>query len=164
MSSTHRTPTTGQNADDVVITSTVLAVVMRVAGPVTVGLLPYGSGTPERQVSVRIGDVVVHLTDPKAAARIRQRWDAGVGLALRLRERVSQTWLQPRPGTYPAAVSVRLTKNVEVVPRFVPADPAMRRPAYLEVRVDQLVWQVFDVAAWRTIGDAWLAAQQHLSP
>ncbi|MGD9991442.1 hypothetical protein [Pseudonocardia sp.] len=144
------------------ITSTVLAVVLRVAGPVTVGVLPHGLGHPERQVSVRIGDVVVHLTDKRVAARIRQRWDASVGQALRLREQVSQTWLRPRPGTYPAAVSVQLTDQVEIMSRFVPADLVGLQPAYLEVRVDQLVWQVCDLTAWRTIGDAWLAAQQYL--
>jgi hypothetical protein len=37
------------------ITSMVLAVVLRVAGPVTIGMLSHGLGHPERQVSVRVG-------------------------------------------------------------------------------------------------------------
>lgn len=118
MTSSRAMPTAdGPHTGPVVLTSAVLAVVIRVAGPVTTGVVPYGLRTPERQVNVRIGDAVVHVTDPKAAARIRQRWDASVGLALRLRERVSQTWLQPRPGTYPAAVSVQLTRNVDALGR-----------------------------------------------
>ena len=145
-----------------VLTSTVLAVVMRVAGPVETGVRAHALGYPERQVSVRIGDVVVHLRDPRTAARIRERWDAGLGMALRLRERVSQTWLAPRPGTYPAAVSVQLTDAVRISNRFVPAEPERRDPAHLEVRLDQLVWQVCDLTAWRAIGDAWLGAQQQL--
>jgi hypothetical protein len=96
------TPTTfnadTQHTGPAVLTSTVLAVVMRVAGPVVTGVLPHGLGTPERQVSVRIGDVIVHLTDPRVAAVIRQRWDATVGLALRLRERVSQNEVLTRDG------------------------------------------------------------------
>ena len=142
------------------LTSTALAVVLRVAGPVETGVTGHGLGHPERQVSVRIGDAVVHLRDPKTAALVRQRWDAGLGAALRLRERVSQTWLAPRPGTYPAAVSLQLTDQVRVTHRFVPADPGGRRPAHLEARVDQLTWQICDLTAWRAIGDAWLAAHQ----
>lgn len=122
------------------LTSTVLAVVLRVAGPVETGVVGHGLGHPERQASVRIGDAVIHLRDPKTAALVRQRWDAGLGAALRLRERVSQTWLAPRPGTYPAAVSVQLTDQVRVTHRFVPADPDRRQPAHLEARVDQLTW------------------------
>jgi hypothetical protein len=148
--------------DRPLLTSTVLAVVLRVAGEVQTGVIAHGSGQPERQVSVRIGDAVIHLRDPKVAAVVRQRWDAALGSALRLREKVSQTWLRPRPGTYPAAVSVQLTNQVEVAHCFVRAAPDKRQPAYLEVRVDQLVWQVCDQLAWRTIGDAWLAAHQQL--
>lgn len=104
------------------ITSTVLTVVLRAAGPVTVGVLPHGLGHPERQVSVRIGDVVVQLTDKRIAARIRQRWDASVGQVLRLRERVSQTW--PPPGRFPAAVSVHLTSRSRSCTGFVSFDAA----------------------------------------
>lgn len=46
--------------------------------------------------------------------------------------------------------------------RFVPADPDRRQPGHLEVRVDQLTWQVCDLTAWRAIGDAWLRAHQLL--
>jgi hypothetical protein len=144
------------------LTSTVLAVVLRVAGPVETGITACGIGHPERQISVRVGDAVVFLRDPRVAAVLRQRWDASLGAALHLRERVSQTWLRPRPGTYPAAVSVQLTEQVRVQHRFVPADPARREPPYLEVRVDQLVWQVCDQVAWRALGDAWLAAHEQL--
>lgn len=162
MTSTATNPTSVSDQLGPVITSTVLAVVMRVAGPVTTGVLPYGLGTPERQVSVRIGDVVVHLAAAKVAARVRQQWDAGVGMALQLRRRVSQTWLHPRPGTYPAAVSVQLTEHVKVSTVFVPGNLEKRRPEHVRVQVDQLVWEVCDIEAWRIIGDAWLTAQQHL--
>jgi hypothetical protein len=148
--------------DRPLLTSTVLAVVLRVAGPVQTAVIAHGLGHPERQVSVRIGDAVIHLRDPKVAALLRQRWDGTLGSALRLRERVSQTWLRPRPGTYPAAVSVQLTDQTQVFHRFAPADPDRRRPAYLEIRVDQLLWQICDQLAWRSIGDAWLTAHQQL--
>ncbi len=144
------------------MTSTVLAVMLRVAGPVETGTVAHGLGYPERQVSVRIGDVVIYLRDPKVAARVHQRWHGTFASALHLRERVSQTWLRPRPGTYPAAVSLQLTDEVKVTHRFMRADPDRGQPAYLEIRVDQLVWQICDQLAWRTIGDALLSAHQQL--
>jgi hypothetical protein len=164
----HRdTTTTDPGTEDAeqtrpLLTSTVMAVVLRVAGLVETGIVAHGLGHPERQASVRIGDVVIYLRDPAVAALVRQRWDASLGSAMRLRERVSQTWLRPSPGTYPAAVSIQLTDQCEVFHRFMPADLDRRRPAYLEIRVDQLHWQICDQLAWRTIGDAWLAAHQHL--
>ncbi|MGD9525190.1 hypothetical protein [Pseudonocardia sp.] len=162
MTSTATNPTTVSDQLGPVITSNVLAVVMRVAGPVTTGVAPYGLGTPERQVTVRIGDAVVFLRDRRTAARVRQQWDAGVGMALQLRRRVSQTWLHPRPGTYPVAVSVQLTEHVKVLTVFVPGNLEKRRPDHVRVQVDQLVWEICDIEAWRTIGDAWLTAQQYL--
>jgi hypothetical protein len=57
---------------------------------------------------------------------------------------------------------VQLTDQTTLAHRFVPADPERRQPAYLEIRFDQLVWQVCDQLAWRTIGDALLRAHQQL--
>ena len=146
-----------------VLASTVLAVLMRVAGPVPTQVHPHAVGQPEQQVSVRIGDALVYLSDPVVGARIRQQWDAAQYLAShRLPERVSQTWLAPRPGKYPVAVAVRLTGPVEVHTQWIAGRPRTRTPAHLRIQVDQLVWQVCDQQAWRRIGDAWFAAQQYL--
>jgi len=112
-----------------VMASTVLAVVMRVAGPVITEVRPHALGNPERQVLARIGDALVYLTDPKAAARIRQQWDAAQYLAVkRLPERVSQTWLAPTPDTYPVGVTVQLTGRVDVTTRYLPGAPGHRHP------------------------------------
>ena len=146
-----------------VMASTVLAVVMRVAGPVITEVRPHALGNPERQVLARIGDVLVYLTDPKAAARIRQQWDAAQYLAVkRLPERVSQTWLAPTPDTYPVGVTVQLTGRVDVTTRYLPAHQATGTPPHLRMRVDRLVWQVCDQQSWRAIGGAWFAAQRYL--
>lgn len=149
-------------AERAMLTSTVIAVLLRVAGPVEIGISAHALRTPERQVSLRIGDVLVHLTDPDVAGRVRQCWDAALGAALRLPRQTSQTWLGPRPGTYPTAIGVQFTDQVQVATKFVPANLERRQPGHLEIRVDHLAWQICDFAAWRAIGDAWLAAQHHL--
>lgn len=146
-----------------VLASTVLAVIMRVAGPVVTDVCPYALGTPQQQVIVRIGDALIYLTDPQLAARIRQQWDAAQYLvSRRLPERVSQTWLAPVPGTYPVGVSVQLTGAVKVTTESVSAHQPSRTPAHLRMRADRLVWQVCDRQSWRAIGDAWFAAQRYL--
>ena len=121
--------------------------------------------TPEQQVTARIGDVIVYLTDITVAGRIRQQWDAAQYLAAtRLPERVSQTWLAPQTGHLPArhrAAADRPGRGRH------PVDPRPPRntdtPPYLRVRVDRLVWQVCDRQSWQRIGQAWFDAQQHLS-
>jgi hypothetical protein len=109
-------PATSQPTRETLITSTMLAVFLRVAGAVETGVRPHALGTRERQVTVRIGDAVEHLTSARVAAQVRQRWDARMFLAMRLRQRVSQTRLHPAPGTYPVAVGVRLTDSVQITP------------------------------------------------
>lgn len=154
-------PTTPQ--PEHVLASTVLAVIMRVAGPVITDVRAHALGTPQAQVIVRIGDALIYLTEATVAARIRQQWDAAQYLvAQRLPERVSQTWLGPEPGTYPIGVTVQLTGAVKVTTESVSAHQASRTPAHLRMRVDRLVWQVCDRQSWRAIGEAWFAAQRYL--
>lgn len=154
-------PTTPQPIH--VLASTVLAVVMRVAGPVITEVRPHAIGSPERQVIARIGDALIYLTEPEVAAHVRQRWDAAQYLvAQRLPERVSQTWLVSDPPVYPVGISLQLTGEVKVTTQSMGAHRATGTPPHLRMRVDRLVWQVCDQQSWRAIGDAWFVAQRYL--
>jgi hypothetical protein len=158
----HR-PTTIGREPMLVLASTVLSVVMRVAGPVPIDVHPHALSHPERQVTARIGDAVVYLTEPAVAARIRQQWDAAHYLATaRLPARVSRTWLTPAPGTYPVGVALRLAGPIEVTTHWISARRATNVPTHVRIRVDRLVWQVCDQQAWRRIADAWFTAQRYL--
>ena len=144
------------------LASTVLAVVMRVAGPVPTEVHPYALGQPEQQVTARLGDALVYLTDSAVAARIRQHWDAAQYLAAhRLPARVSQTWLAPQPGKYPLGVVLRLTGDIDLHTQWIAGRPRTRTPAHLR-QIDQLIWQVCDQQSWRRIGDTWFDAQRYL--
>lgn len=145
------------------LTSTVLAAVLRVAGPVVTDVRPHAIGTPQRQVTARVGDVLLYLTDPRVAARIRQRWDAVQYLAAkRLPEQVSQTWLAPDPSAYPLGITLRLEGPVRVDTKWVAGSRALGIPPHQRARVGRLVWQICDFQAWRTIGDAWFDVQRYL--
>lgn len=148
-----------------VLASTVLSAVLRVAGPVPTHVHPHALGTPEQQVSLRIGDALVYLTEPVVSSRIRQQWDATQYLAARrLPKRASPTWLAPQPGTYPLGVALRLTGAVEVATQWIMAHHATSTPAHLRIRVDRLIWQICDQESWQCIGHAWYDAAHHLDP
>ncbi|MGH3764780.1 MAG: hypothetical protein ACRDTX_06475 [Pseudonocardiaceae bacterium] len=95
MTTTQQSPTSPHT----VLASTVLTVVMRVAGPVPIEVRPYALGHPEQQVSARIGDAVIYLTEPGVAARIRQQWDAAHCLW-----RPGSPTEPPKPGSPPRRI------------------------------------------------------------
>lgn len=115
------------------LTSTVIAVILRVAGMVTIDVRSHAIGTPQRQVTARIGDALLYLTDPRTVARVRQQWDAAQYIAARrLPETVSQTWLaNPQPQTYPLGVTLRLEGPVPVTSRWMAGSPTTGTPPHL---------------------------------
>lgn len=146
-----------------IITSTVLGVTLRVAGAVPTDVHAYAIGTAEQQVTARLGDVLIYVSDAVVADRIRALFDGAILTAHKLPSRVSQTWLHPKPGTYPLTVAARLAGQVELASAYVPADRTSRTPAHLRVRVDKVHWQICDRDSWRALADAWFAIHQHLS-
>jgi hypothetical protein len=98
------------------------------------------------------------------SARRHHRWDAAQYIAVkRLPETVSQSWLaDPQPDIYPLGVTLRLDRPVQVTSRWMTGSPTIGTPPPLRVRVDRLVWQICDLQAWTTIGNAWFDAQRHL--
>lgn len=137
--------------------SNVLALIVRVAGPVITGVHAVEQA---EQVSVRLGDVLVYLDDATAAARLRQQWDTTRYLATRLPEQVSQTWLAHDPKRYPVAASMRLDAGARVGAHWISARRETRTPAHLRVQVDRLVWQVCDLVAWDAISAALFEAER----
>ncbi len=146
-----------------ILSSTVLGVTLRVAGAVTTEVHPFAIGTAEQQVTARLGDVLIYVSDPGIADRVRALFDGAILTAHKLPSRVSQTWLHPKPGTYPLTVAARLTDPVELASAYVPADRASRRPAHVRVRINELCWEICDRDSWRALADAWFAIHQHLS-
>ncbi len=69
MITTQQLPTTDPQPAPL-LASAVLAVVMRVAGPVPTHIHPHAIGHPEQQVTARLGDAVVYLTELAVAGRI----------------------------------------------------------------------------------------------
>lgn len=144
------------------LASNVLAVIVRVAGPVITEVRAHAVGHPEAQVCVRVGDVLLYLSDPATVAVLRQRWDSSQYLAARLPERVSQTWLGHDPDRYPLGISVRLSGDLQVTSQWITERRASRTLAHLRVRVDRVVFQICDHQAWRSVGDALFEAQRQL--
>ena len=143
--------------------SAVVAAVFRVTGEVVIQARVLAPGTPEQQVTMRIGDALIYLRDPVVARRIRQRWDAAVLLASqRLPKRVSPRLAGTVPGTYPVAVAQELTAVVDVTTSWHTGHQAAHTPPHLRAQIGVLIWQVCDFTAWRRIGNAWWYAAYHL--
>lgn len=145
------------------LASTVVSVVLRVAGPVITDVRPHALGTRQRQVVARIGDVLFYLDDRWLAARIRQQWDAAqYVVSQRLPEQAPQVWLAGADDSYPLTVAQQLTGDGLVRARYLPAHRETRTPPHVRLRLARFVFQVCDREAWRTIGEAWFAAQRYL--
>ncbi len=112
-------------------------------------------------MTVRIGDAVVHLTSARVAAQVRQRWDARMFLAMRLRQRVSQSWLHPVLGTYPVAVGVRLT-DASDHHRVRACRPHHTAPGAPEGPRGPAPVAGLRSGSVGGIGDAWFEAQRYL--
>lgn len=58
-----------------VMTSAVLAVIMRVDGEVPTRVSGHAVGTLDQQVIVRIGDALLYLREAEVAGYLRRQWD-----------------------------------------------------------------------------------------
>lgn len=139
--------------------SNVLALIVRVAGPVATGVTAHAVGHPEQRICVRLGDVLLDVVDPGTVAALRQKWDATGYFANRLPEQVSQTWLGHDLDRYPLAATVQLAGPVKLTARWTTGRLTTRTPDHLRIQVDRVIFQVCDRQAWRTISDALFDAQ-----
>lgn len=84
-----------------ILTSTVLGVTLRVAGAVPTETHAYAIGTPEQQVTARLGDVLIYISDPGIADLIRP------SLTGQFWPRTSCPAGCRRPGCTPSRVPIR---------------------------------------------------------
>ncbi len=80
----------------------------------------------------------------------------------RLPEHAPQAWLAGPDDAYPLTVAQHLTGDGYVRARYLPAHRETRTPPHVRMRLERFVFQVCDREAWRSIGEAWLAAQRYL--
>lgn len=144
--------------------STVVAAVFRVTGEVPIATRTYALGTPEQQITIRLGDAVLYLHHAAVAHRINRRWQDGLFLAWQhLPRLLTPTALGAVPGTYPAAVAQRLTDLADLTVTWCPARPTSPVPPHLHAELGVLTWQVCDFLAWHRIGQAWSFAATQLA-
>ncbi|SHG74835.1 hypothetical protein [Streptoalloteichus hindustanus] len=142
-------------------TSTVCAVVLRVAGRPPTGTHLHAPGTPEQEVTVRIGDLLLYVRDAVTARRLRHGWAATGPLALRLPHRAIPERMPTVTG-WPVTVALRLTHQVEVTPAWIPHTSGQALDV-LRVRMDRLTWEVLDQRSWQTILDVLRDAEDRVA-
>jgi hypothetical protein len=145
------------------VTSTVMSVVLRAGGRIHTEVKGIGRGTLLPQVNIRLGDLLLFITDVEAMRRVRQQWDAQQFYAQRLPEEAPAEWVQATPGTYPATAALRLTSTTGVAGQWVPGSVQLRTPPHVRMVLDRCVWQVVDRTAWNRISDALHDGERHMS-
>lgn len=140
----------------------VLGVVVRVQNEVRVRMDLTHAGTPDQQLSLAIGQVLIYLTCAGTAEAMLRGWrDAGV-----LAERLAPVHPGRRHpltiGPSTASVLVRLAGLPRLVTALEPGKPATATtpaiPPMLRMTCTPLHWQIADRTAYVTMRDAWRRA------
>ncbi|ANY06929.1 hypothetical protein [Pseudonocardia sp. HH130630-07] len=142
-----------------------MGMVLRVAGPVAVRVDMRFAGTPERQLGLSLGPVLVYMRSHFVAARIARQWAAAAPLvaplptvlAGRKREVMAPT------GPWSTAVMVRLNGVPNVTGGVIEPQAGTEASRMLRMRVGPLVWEVCDAEAYAALLRGWKLAEQMLS-
>ena len=141
--------------------SAVMSVVVRVAGIVPTRLDLTHVGTPEQQLGLSLGTVLVYLRSGITARAVAEQWRKAAILARSLTPAVAGR----RPlvvGPSPVGVLVQLAGVPQVTSTLAPAHRGPDAPSVLRVPVGPLVWEVCDATAYTSLLRAWRQAARLL--
>ena len=152
-------PTTATRARTIPSSSTVMNVVVRVAGIVPVRLDLAHVGTAEQQLGLSLGTVLIYLRSGLTARSVAEEWSNAQVLARSLAPAV--VGRRPLP-IGPAVVTAMV--QLGGVPRVVSTVDAVRPgvPAMVRIQVGPVTWQVCDATAYASLLRAWRQAARLL--
>lgn len=152
-------PTTATRARTIPSSSTVMNVVVRVAGIVPVRFDVAHVGTTEQQLGLSLGTVLVYLRSGRTARSVAEEWNNARVLVRSLAPAV--VGRRPLPiGPSVVTAMVQLAGVPRVVSAAEPARPGV--PAMLRVQVGPVTWQVCDATAYASLLRAWRQAARLL--
>lgn len=141
--------------------STIISVVVRVAGVVPARLDLSHVGTPEQQLGLSIGTVLVYLRSAITARAAADAWSKAAILARSLSPAVAgHRPLMVGPST--VATLVQLAGDLQTTSILVPAHHGPDAPQMLRVTVGPVVWEVCDATAYTSLLRAWRQAAKLL--
>lgn len=135
--------------------SAIVSVVVRVVGAVPVRIDVTHLGSPEQQLGLSLGTVLIYMQSATTAEAVVDGWRNAAAVARLLGPAGNPNRLLPvMPST--VGTLVRLAGVPTVVAAHVPARGA--EPAHLRLQVGPVTWQVCDWAAYESMADGWRRA------
>lgn len=144
--------------------SSVSSVVVRVAGRVPTRLDLRFAGTPEQQLGLSLGTVLIYLRLHLTARTVALAWGEAAAQARSLSP-VLPPSRRPVVGAGPWSLSAlaRFAGTPRVETLLMPARPGVGLPTMLRVQVGPLVWELADAAAYTSLLRAWRSAADLLA-
>jgi hypothetical protein len=139
-------------------TGQVIGFSVRLAGRVPTRLDLQHAGTPEAQLGLSAGPVLVYLGSHYTAARIAQSWAAAAPMATSLVPHLSSRRAVLSAGRWSVAAMVRLGGQATITGGLLPGKPGSELPSILRLRVGPIAWELCDAAAYTTMLAAWRKA------
>ncbi|GAA4554683.1 hypothetical protein [Pseudonocardia xishanensis] len=150
----------GERADG---TGQVIGFSVRLAGRVPTRLDLQHAGTPEAQLGLSAGPVLVYLGSHYTAARIAQSWAAAAPVATSLVPHLTSRRAVLTAGPWSVSAMVRLGGEATITGGLLPGKPGSDLPAILRLRVGPITLELRDAAAYTTMLAAWRKAAALLS-
>jgi len=141
--------------------SSVVNIVVRVAGMVPVRLDLTHAKTVEQQLGLSLGTVLVYLRSGITARAVAEGWGQASALAQPLSPAVVGRRVLP-VGPSVAAAMVQLAGVPKVTTSFAPARAGGTVPAILRVQVGPVTWEVCDATAYACLLRGWRQAARLL--
>ncbi|MBW0102942.1 hypothetical protein, partial [Pseudonocardia sp. KRD291] len=142
----------------------VMTVGVRVAGRVPTRVDLRFAGTPEQQLGLSLGSVLIYVPAHLTARTIALAWGQAAPMARSLSP-VLPTTRRPVLATGPWATStmVRMLGTPAVDTMLMPARPGTNLPTMLRIQVGPITWELADAAAYTSVLEAWRTAADLLA-
>lgn len=158
---THRPADQTPQARMITASSVVTNLVVRAAGLVPTRLDLAHVGTPEQQLGLTLGGVLIYMRHGVTARAVAEGWSGAAVLAQSLRPAVAGR----RPlliGPTTVAAMVRLAGLPDVGAMLEPARADGAVPAVLRVQMGPVTWEICDATAYTSMLRAWRQAARLL--
>lgn len=150
--------TAGESAERPDGVAQVIGFAVRVVGRVPGRVDLQHAGTPQCQLGLSLGTVLVYLGSHYTAQLIAGAWAGAVPLANSLASNRSSRRSVLTSGPWSVAAMVRLGGTPRVTGGLVPGQPGSEVPTMLRMRVGPVTWDLCDAAAYTTTLAAWRKA------
>lgn len=143
--------------------SVITAATIRLAGQVPSDLAINHLGTREQEASLRIGELLIYVRDPRTVATITQLWTQKRAATAALPHVIgpSRLHLPVRVGL--VGVIVRLGGEPACTASWVAGRPGVAEPSHMRVEIGPIVWEICDQVAWHTVGHTWTVLHRQLT-